>query len=221
LAEGSWSQTAGWRDRSTKARVEAVRSRSLDRATLFVRAALRLIDRTQSSDFALRELFDEAGLSRRAFYELFEGKDDLLVAAYEETIRRLVAQIERSLAQESDPVARIHAIVDHLFVGSASGSRVRRAARMTREYMRLAMERPDAMRSAIEPAIAFLCHELEAAMRAGFVRQTDPAVLAVILFNVGVSHTQTRLLETSAGADVRVTAGAHWDFCRNALGIVS
>ena len=209
----------GWRERSTRLSSEATRQRSLERATAFVLSALALLEETLSADFSVRQVIARSGLSRRAFYEIFEGKDDLLIATYEETIRRLVQGLDDKLAMVEAPVERLRVIVDRLFVGSASDERVQHAAVMTREYMRLAVLQPDAMRGAIEPAIAYLRTEIAHAMEVGAIRSDDAAVLAMMLFNFGVAHIPTRVLETRGGGDPTITATAHWNFCRRALGV--
>lgn len=212
----------GWRERSTKSRAHAasaVQLRSLERATKFVRAALTLMSTTLTTDFSVRHVIERAGLSRRAFYELFESKDDLLVAVYEETIRMMVGEIQERIGWVDDPVERLRIIVTEVFVRSSSGPSVRESALLSTEYQRLAVLRPKELREAIEPAVALLRGEIEQAMLKGLVPRDDPAVLARILLNVASAHISTALLETSNGASGGVSADDLWKFCRQGLGV--
>jgi AcrR family transcriptional regulator len=56
-------------------------------------------------------VIDRAGISRRTFYELFEGKDDCLEAAYEDAERRawVVAAAAVAAAPAADWPGRVHA----------------------------------------------------------------------------------------------------------------
>jgi AcrR family transcriptional regulator len=212
----------GWRERSTNTKVEALeaaRERSLERATHFVQAAFALLHESRSADFSVRQVIARSGLSRRAFYELFESKDDLLVAVYEETIRVMCDEIRRELEGIGDPVERLRVIVTELFMRSSSADRVQASALMSAEYKRLASLRPSELRAAIEPALSLLRSELEDAMRAGVVGEDDPKVLARIVLNLGLAHINTRLLDAADGETPLVTPESLWRFFRHGLDI--
>ena len=212
----------GWRERSTQPRVEALeaaRARSLERATRFVHAALALLHESMSADFPVRLVIERSGLSRRAFYDLFDGKDDLLVAVYEETIRVMCAEIGDQLGSVHDPTARLRLIVTELFRRSSSNRGVQASALMSAEYNRLGALRPAPLRAAVEPAVALLRGEIESAMEAGVVRRDDPAALARIVLDLGLAHIDTRLLDSADGSTPLVTADILWRFCSHGLGV--
>jgi AcrR family transcriptional regulator len=214
----------GWRERSTASRAhaaEAVRIRSLERATKFVHAALSLMSATLTVDFSVRQVIERAGLSRRAFYDLFESKDDLLVAVYEETIRMMVGEIEVLIAEVDDPIERLRIIVTELFLRSSTGPSVRESALLSTEYRRLGVLRPKELREAIEPSIALMRREIERAMDASLIPPDDPSVLAKILLNVASAHITTALLETSSATTGGITTDDLWKFCRQGLGVTS
>jgi len=61
----------------------AVAERKAERRTRFLDAATRLFAEHGYSDCSLAELCAAAGLSKRQFYEEFETREDVLVAAYD------------------------------------------------------------------------------------------------------------------------------------------
>ena len=57
----------------------------------------------------LAEVIERSKQSLRGFYEYFDGKDELVLALFEETLREADADIQRAVDAESDPLARLRA----------------------------------------------------------------------------------------------------------------
>ncbi len=74
--------------------------------------ALALVDvvvRDGQDDPAVADILARAGVSRKTFYRLFDGKDDARQQAAELLWLRALHQVTRAGAGHADPVARAHA----------------------------------------------------------------------------------------------------------------
>jgi AcrR family transcriptional regulator len=61
------------------------------------------------ASMSVADVVEEAGVSRRTFYELFDDKDDAFLAAYEEAARRLLARVRGAAERQTTFPARISA----------------------------------------------------------------------------------------------------------------
>lgn len=76
-----------------------------------IKAGLDLFSRQGGLDPKVSDIVREAGLSNQAFYRHFQSKDELLVAILGEGRRALLAFLERRMAEETEPAARVRAWV--------------------------------------------------------------------------------------------------------------
>ena len=60
-------------------------------------------------DPAVADILDRAGVSRKTFYRLFDGKEDARRQAAELLWRRALHRVTRAAAEHAEPVARAHA----------------------------------------------------------------------------------------------------------------
>src|SRR3954453_17405200 len=91
-----------WRERAVSRSVHGARSRAEQRVQRFLDAAFELIDEKGSTEFTIQEVVDRSKQSLRSFYEYFDGKDELLHALFEETIREADDDIRAAVDAESD-----------------------------------------------------------------------------------------------------------------------
>src|SRR4051795_4993036 len=98
-----------WRERAVSRSLNAARSRAEVRVQRFLDAAFSLIDEKGTTEFTIQEVIDRSKQSLRGFYQYFDGKDELLLVLFEETIRESVADIQKVVDAESDPVKRLRA----------------------------------------------------------------------------------------------------------------
>ena len=98
-----------WRERAIARSVDAARSRAEQRVQRFLDAAFELIDEKGSTDFTIQEVVDRSKQSLRGFYEYFDGKDELVLALFEETVREALEDIRAAVDAESDPLRRLRA----------------------------------------------------------------------------------------------------------------
>lgn len=79
-----------------------------------VKAAYRLIGAGRES-VSVQDILDEAGLSTRAFYRHFAGKDELILAMFRTDNERVAASQWAVTGAEADPWAALQAWVDLSF----------------------------------------------------------------------------------------------------------
>ena len=94
--------------------MNAARSRAEERVQRFLDAAFELIDEKGSTEFTIQEVIDRSKQSLRGFYEYFDGKDELVLALFEETVREAGDDIRAVVDAESDPLARLRAFTIRL-----------------------------------------------------------------------------------------------------------
>ena len=99
-----------WRQRAVSRSLNAARSRAEQRVQRFLDAAFELIDEKGTTEFTIQEVIDQSKQSLRGFYQYFDGKDELLLALFEETIREatddLRAVVESDVRIPSSASAR-------------------------------------------------------------------------------------------------------------------
>src|SRR4249919_33599 len=98
----------GWRERAVSRSLHAARSRAEERVQRFLDAAFELIDEKGTTEFTIQEVVERSKQSLRGFYEFFEGKDELVLALFEETLREAAADITAAVDAETDPLERLH-----------------------------------------------------------------------------------------------------------------
>ena len=103
-----------WRQRAVSRSLNAARSRAEQRVQRFLDAAFELIDEKGTTEFTIQEVIDRSKQSLRGFYQYFDGKDELLLALFEETVRESVDDLRDVVDAETDPLARLRAFVIRL-----------------------------------------------------------------------------------------------------------
>lgn len=216
-----------WEARTAQRVVDASRDQILERSRRIVEAAYELLAESGLDGLTIRAVLRRTGLSRRAFYDRFEGKDDLVLAVFEQGIRRAAQLFAELTAPMADPLERLQLIVTYIVLGKGMQSpdsdalAERRAAALSREHLRLAEARPGDLQAALRPLIALLAQQLEAGMNAGVVRRDDPQRLATLLYNLVSTTVHSELLSrentpTDRQAKLRL-ADDVWEFCRRAI----
>jgi AcrR family transcriptional regulator len=216
-----------WEERSRDRVLKVSRDQILERSRRIVEAAYDLLDEEGLEGLTIRAVLERTGLSRRAFYERFAGKDDLMLAVFEQTIRFAASHYREQVSALADPMARLKLIVTCIVLGQRNlqdagrGHSNRRGAAMSREHLRLAESRPDELQVALNPLITLIAEQLSSGMEAGLVRVGAPQRLAALLYNLVSTTVHTELLahEGSRPDRARQTqlAADIWEFCRRAI----
>jgi AcrR family transcriptional regulator len=206
---------------------EAAAEAAFDRTRRIIEAAYDLLDEDGLEGLTIRAVLKRTGLSRRAFYERFSGKDDLVLAVFEHTIRLAAEHYRQLVAPVPEPLERLRVIVTSIVLARAEldGQIVeesnRRGAALSREHLRLAESRPHDLQVALRPLIQVLVDELAAGMAAGQVRPYAPQRLAALVYNLVSTTVHAELLAEEAArpdpARRAELADDIWEFCRRAI----
>ncbi len=218
---------ARWEQRSATRVLEVGRDQILERSRRIVEAAFTLLEQDGLDGLTIRAVLKKSALSRRAFYERFGGKDDLMLAVFEHTIRLAARHYRDQVAHLADPLDRLELIVTSIVLGRSVDVQLqnpttgRRGAAMSREHLRLAQSRPDDLQAALNPLLELIVQQLSEGMRVGSVRSADPWRLATLLYNLvsTTAHTELLAQETSVPDPARMAALARdlWEFCLRAI----
>src|SRR5262244_1365601 len=82
-----------WKQRAVERSTKAAKLRAEQRVERFLDAAQAIISEKSSTDFTVQEVVDRSRQSLRSFYQHFDGKHELLLALFEDSLRRATAQI--------------------------------------------------------------------------------------------------------------------------------
>ena len=104
----------GWRHRAVSKSLSAARSRAEQRVQGLLDAAFALIDESGTTQFTIQEVVDRSKQSLRGFYQYFDGKDELLFALLEESIRESLRDLQSAVESESKPLERLRAFTIRL-----------------------------------------------------------------------------------------------------------
>jgi AcrR family transcriptional regulator len=209
-----------WRQRAVSRSLNAARSRAEKRAQRFLDAAFELMDEKGTTDFTIQEVIDRSKQSLRGFYQYFDGKDELLLALFEESVRESIEDQREAVDGETEPIARLHAFVIrlHEWCDPTDATRKRGAhnRRPISEFMvQLAGSHPDRVRAAIAPTAELLEELLDDANQAGDIQIDDTRrTAALVMRTVMYSWFGNRLARTPR---LRISAEETWRFCLNGL----
>ncbi|TAL01498.1 MAG: TetR family transcriptional regulator [Rhodospirillaceae bacterium] len=228
LAAAAHSDASARREKRKADRViEARFDQILERSRLIVDAAYELLEEEGLEGLTIRAVLKRTGLSRRAFYERFAGKDDLMLAVFEQTLRRAAGYYSERFKTLPDPIERLKYLVICIVLGKSTLEEAdsvksnRRGAAMSREHLRLAESHPDDLQAALRPLITLIAQQLSDGMEVGLVRDDVPQRLATLVYNLVSTTIHTELLaqETVEPDPVRrlQLATDIWEFCRRAI----
>jgi AcrR family transcriptional regulator len=210
-----------WRQRAISRSLNAARSRAEKRAQGFLDAAFELMDEKGTTEFTIQEVIDRSKQSLRGFYQYFDGKDELLLALFEETNRECIDDIRQVVDAESEPLARLHAFVVRLHEWCEPPDKPRKRGSHNRrpisEFMvQLAVNHPERVKTAMEPVSFLLLELVEDAKAAGLLNAPDPRrAAALVQQTVMYSWFGNRLIQNPR---MRLSAEETWEFCLHGLG---
>jgi AcrR family transcriptional regulator len=211
----------GWRQRAVSKGLSAARSRAEQRVQGLLDAAFALIDERGTTEFTIQEVVDRSKQSLRGFYQYFDGKDELLFALLEESIRESLEDLRSAVGSESKPLERLRAFTIRLHEWCEPlGARRKRGAHnrvpISEFSLQLALKDPERLAAAMAPISQMLVELLKAAVAAGSLQVTDTRRAALLIQQtVMYAWLMNRLAENSRA---RVTAEDAWEFCLHGIG---
>lgn len=214
-------QPAAWRQRAVSKSLRAAQTRAEQRVQRLLDAAFSLIDERGSSEFTIQEVVDRSKQSLRGFYQYFDGKEELLFALLEETIREAHADLGAAVESASDPLGRLRAFTIRLHEWCGPlGPRRKRGAHnrvpISKFSMQLAVENAERVAAAMAPMSRMLIELVEAAVADGSLRVPEPRRAALLIQQTVMFGWLMNSLVQDARA--RATAEDAWEFCLHGLG---
>jgi len=211
----------GWRQRAVSKSLSAARSRAEERVQRLLDAAFALMDEKGSTEFTIQEVVDRSKQSLRGFYQYFEGKDELLFALLEESIRESIDDLRAAVDTETEPLPRLRAFTIRLHEWcEPHGPRRKRGAHdrvpISEFSLQLALKDPERLAPVMAPVSRMLAELLEAAVAAGDLAVKDQRRAAMLIQQTVMYGWLMNRLVTSPRA--RVSAEDAWEFCLHGLG---
>ena len=213
--EPAWRQRAVWRS------LHAARSRAERRVQGFLDAAFELIDEKGTTDFTIQEVIDRSKQSLRGFYQYFDGKNELLLALFEETIREATDDLQNVVDSETDPLPRLRAFTIRLHEWCDPSEKPRRRGTHNRRpvvefSVQLAVEHPDQVKVAMAPISRVMMQLVDDANAVQAIRVSDTRRAAALMQQTVMYCWFSNRLAESARS--RLTAEESWEFCLHGLG---
>jgi len=210
-----------WRERAVSRSLNAARSRAEQRVQRFLDAAFALIDEKGTTEFTIQEVIDRSKQSLRGFYQYFNGKDELLLALFEETVGEATDDLGRVIESTTEPLERLRAFTIRLHEWCDPSEKPRRRTSHNRRpimefSVQLAVAHPDRVKAAMAPVSRMMWELVDAANAAGAIQVADTRRAAALMQQtVMYSWFGNRLAEN---ARMRLSAEATWEFCLHGLG---
>jgi AcrR family transcriptional regulator len=192
------------------------RARQVEVTTRLVESARDLVWDAGGPSFTVTQVVAAAGTSLKSFYRCFAGKDELLVALFEDDARRGAAALSSMVGEETEPLERLRVVVVGLFRFLTVEGRLPYAAALVREHLRLAESHPDQLRGVLDPFVGVFEDAVAAAQARGAVRPGDARRDARTLFHLVLSHLHALICHQIDEPPTEV-AEELWAFCRAAL----
>lgn len=198
-----------------------------ERSARFVTAAYDLLADEGLEGLTIRSVLAQTGLARRAFYERFATKDDLVLAVFQQTLANAATQFAEQILALESPVDRLRDIVKGIVMGHGIArdnnewQNNRRAAALSREHLRLAEARPAELQQAVAPLVGLIAGQLTDGVAAGVVRDANVERMALLVYNLVSTTVHSQLIaeeQFTPNLDDRARlADDIWQFCHRAV----
>jgi AcrR family transcriptional regulator len=206
-----------WKQRAVERSTRAAKLRAEQRVQRFLDAAQVIIAEKGSTDFTVQEVVDRSRQSLRSFYQHFDGKHELLLALFEDALRRATDQIAAAATGHEDPVDALKTAVQLLFELSRPDPAARRPL-FTDFAPQLLLTHPAEVHRAHAPLLDLLTELTSAAAEAGSLRTTlPPRRAAALTMETVMFVAQSSGAPSMDSDDSPVTADEVWDFCAHGV----
>ncbi len=206
-----------WREMAVARSLDSARSRAEKRVQRFIAAAAELINSSDRRDFTVQEVVERSGQSLRSFYQHFDGKHELLLALFEESVAHTAEYLEEQVASERTPLERLHRFVVEYYricsQPSGRGAKKRKGAPpLIADFaQQLLTERPQEATRAFAPLVAIFRRLLDDALAAGAVRAGLPGRATGMMLEVIMFNAFSSTIAGESGGDETAAAEELWD----------
>ena len=206
------SEEPAWKQRAVERSTKAAKLRAEQRVERFLDAAQAIITKKGTTDFTVQEVVDRSRQSLRSFYQHFNGKHELLLALFEDALKRASDQIRAAATGQADPLDRLKVAVQLLFELSRPDPTAQRPL-FTDFAPQLLVSHPAETKVAHAPLLNLFTELMTEADAAGKLRPgANPHRMAALTM-----QTTMFVAQSSAPAEDEkshpITADEAWDFC--------
>jgi AcrR family transcriptional regulator len=220
------SPAVSWREQAVARSLDSARARAEHRVQRFIDAALELMSNSPSGkDFTVQDILAASGQSLRAFYQYFGGKQELLLAVFEESVRSTAEDLRERMGDEPSSLERLHRFVIEYYwlcnpTARTTGKRKKRSFALAEFAQQLMTTRPAEATRVYAPIVSLFEDVLEDAMETGVVRGelSRRRLAGVILEAVMFNAFSTTISGSSAERDGRDPAEELWDLVLHGIG---
>jgi AcrR family transcriptional regulator len=206
------SEEPAWKQRAVERSTKAAKLRAEQRVERFLDAAQVIITDKGTTDFTVQEVVERSRQSLRSFYQHFDGKHELLLALFEDAMRRSAEQIRAAAAGHSDPLERLKVAVHLLFELSRPDPTAQRPL-FTDFAPQLLVSHPTEVKIAHAPLLTLFAELMTQVDAAGLLRSGIKPRRAAAL----IMQTVMFVAQSSGVSDEEnthpITANEAWDFC--------
>jgi AcrR family transcriptional regulator len=208
-----------WEQRTLDRSLLDARQRALGKSRRFLEAAGEIMIETGGLAFTVHDVVERSELSMGSFYKAFSGKDEMLLALFEESVAVGVAMQQDLIADITDPLEQLEVCLTWLasprdLVGPDDnpGARALTVLRFT-----LASSYPLDLMHAMDPQLRILQDAIQRGVAAGQIRtDVSPRRLAEMVWAVAAEANHSSILRTGILDDADAPRNI-WQFCRDGL----
>jgi AcrR family transcriptional regulator len=219
------SSPGSWREQAVARSLDSARLRAENRVQRFIDAALDLLSEAgPGRDFTVQDVVERSGQSLRSFYQHFGGKQELLLALFEESVRLTAEDLYGRIQDEQDPLERLHRFVIEYYKLCRPSAKVRgrkRAPLALAEFAQhlLTANSEEATR-AFSPLVSLFTGVFDEAVAAGVVRGDlgRRRVVGVILETIMFNSFSSTIGGSAAKADPAEAAEELWELILHGVG---
>jgi AcrR family transcriptional regulator len=185
--------SASWREQAVARSLDSARVRAENRVQRFIDAAFDLLSASApGKDFTVQDVVEKSGQSLRSFYQYFGGKQELLLALFEEVVRSTAEELRDRIREGETPLERLHRFVIEYYAlcrPTSKKGKKRPAFALAEFAQQLMTANPQEATRAYAPIVSLFDEVLGDAVAAGAVRddlsrrRVDGIVLEAIMFN--------------------------------------
>jgi AcrR family transcriptional regulator len=212
------AESSPWADRvvDRSETLQRSRVRQIEQAKAIVAAARRLIAE-RGDQFTTQELVKEARVALQTFYRVFGGKDQLLLAVFEDLISESCAEYEEQARDLPDPISRLRYYVTATVGGLGRDTSEVGPRFVTSEHWRLYQLFPDEMSHATQHFTDLVARQLVLANEEGLLASGDPQRDAWLITKLVMAVFHHYAFATAD--DSRAIGEELWAFCARAIGV--
>jgi AcrR family transcriptional regulator len=215
---------SSWRELAVARSLDPARVRAEKRVQRFLDAALDLMQTAPDKEFTVQEVVERSGQSLRSFYQYFEGKHELLLALFEESVRSTAEHLRELVAEEKGPRERLHRFAMEYYLlcrPSVKGKAKNRPTPAMSEFaQQLLTSHPNEASRAFGPLLALLTELLADAAADGAIRPglQHTRIAGVVLQSIMFNAFATTISGVAGRQPAAAAAEELWDLIFHGIG---